>query len=551
MKKKINQTSRILIIIAARGGSKGIPRKNLRLLNGYPLIYYAIKNSLASSYKPDVYLTSEDDEILTIAQKFGAKIHKRPETLSDDLTTLDPVILDAYLTIKKKEIKEYDIVATIQPTSPLLSTRTIDSAIEVFIKDKRVDTLISATDDTHLTWRKVDNKYIPNYKERVNRQLLPNNYKETGSFLLTRSHVISKGTRIGENVSLYEVTDFERIDIDNFEDWNLCEYFLRRKNLLFVVTGYKNVGLGHVYNTLSLADSILNHNVYFLVDEKSNLAYDKIRETNHIVYKQKYGDITKDIFDLKPNVVINDILDTSREYIRKLKSKNMLIINFEDIGEGAKYADLVINAMYPEEKKLPNHYYGKDYFCLKNDFQFSGNKSKVNKEVSNVLVTFGGVDPNNYTLKVVDSIYDYCLKNNIEIHVAAGLGYKKFSSLKNYPGIKIYQNIHYLSELVYKADIVFTSAGRTTFEISSIGIPAIVLCQNEREATHFFASEEFGFINLGLGYNVSRKKIVDTFRWLSENYKKRSQLNKIQRAQKVRNGRDNVLRLINSLIYKK
>ncbi len=331
----------------------------------------------------------------------------------------------------------------------------------------------------------------------------------------------------------------------------MCEYFLKRKNLLFVVTGHKNVGLGHVYNTLSLADSILNHNVYFLVDEKSDLAYNKIKETNHTVYKQKYDDITKDIFSLKPDIVINDILDTKSEYVKKLKSKNLLVINIEDIGKGAGFADLVINAMYPEKRNLPNHYYGKDYFCLKNDFQFSRNKVSVNKKVSNVLITFGGVDPNNYTYKVVDSIYDYCLKNNIEIHIAAGLGYTKFDSFKKYPNAKIYLNIPYLSELVYNADIVFTSAGRTTFEIASIGVPAIVLSQNEREATHFFASEGFGFINLGLGYNVPKKKIIDAFKWLCENYKKRSELSKIQRSQKIRNGRENVLHLINSLIDKK
>ena len=67
----------ILIVIPARGGSKGIPRKNLRLLSGKPLLYYSIKNALNSNYDLDLFVSSEDDEILNTAQKLGAKTHKR------------------------------------------------------------------------------------------------------------------------------------------------------------------------------------------------------------------------------------------------------------------------------------------------------------------------------------------------------------------------------------------------------------------------------------------------------------------------------------------
>jgi CMP-N-acetylneuraminic acid synthetase len=108
----------ILTVIPARGGSKGIPRKNLRLLNGKPLIYYAITNALRSRHITDVYISSDDDEILYLAETFGAKVHKRDPKMADDQTTLDPVIYDTFDYAQKREKKYYDIVVTMQQTRP-------------------------------------------------------------------------------------------------------------------------------------------------------------------------------------------------------------------------------------------------------------------------------------------------------------------------------------------------------------------------------------------------------------------------------------------------
>ena len=119
----------ILVVIPARGGSKGIPRKNLRLLGEKPLLYYSINNALNSKYNLDVFVSSEDDEILNTAQKFGAKIHKRDSNIADDKTTLDPVIYDCYIHTKQAENKDYDLIITMQPTSPLLSSSSLDKAI--------------------------------------------------------------------------------------------------------------------------------------------------------------------------------------------------------------------------------------------------------------------------------------------------------------------------------------------------------------------------------------------------------------------------------------
>jgi CMP-N-acetylneuraminic acid synthetase len=534
---------RVLVVIPARGGSKGIPRKNLRKLGELPLIAYAIRNAKALAFNTDVYVSSEDDEILSIANQLGANCHKRSEELANDQTTLDPVIYEAFQFAKKDKGVSYDLIATLQPTSPLLERSSLEGALDILQKNTSIHTIISAVNDTHLSWSKVDDKYVPNYEKRLNRQELTPNYKETGGFLITRASVISLNNRIGDNVSLYPLSGKESIDIDTFEDWNICEYYLRRKNILFVVTGNKTVGLGHVYNTLVLANEILSHDVTFLVDIDSKLAYNKIKESNYNVLIQEEESIVDDILKISPDVVINDILDTRADYVEKLKQNNFQVINIEDLGEGAKFADLVINAIYPEQRKQLNHYYGPDYFCARDEFLLLPEKI-ITDNVKKVLITFGGVDPSNLTKKTLESIYTYCSEQRIKITVILGLGYDKYYSLPDYSDVEIKKDVKNIALEMYNADICFTSAGRTTYELALVGTPSIVLAQNQRELTHFFADEANGFISLGLGEGVSKHDIESSFISLvNDGSQRRFMFNKMKNNN-IHRGKNKVIQLI-------
>lgn len=539
----------ILAIIPARGGSKGIPRKNLRSLSGNPLIYYSVKNALNSRFNLDVYVSSEDLEVLSIAQKIGAKTYKRSIDDAADVTTLDPVIYNAWQSIQKIEGKEYEIIVTLQPTSPLLKVESLDSAIEKILNSSNVDTIISAVNDTHLTWKQESGLFKPNYKKRVNRQQLPQVFKETGGFLITRSQNISLNNRIGNNVELFTLSDKESIDIDSHADWGLCEYYLKRKKMLFVVSGYQEIGLGHVYNTLLLANDIVEHEVVFLVDDKSQLAFEKISSKNYQVFQQQSVNILDDIKQIEPDVVINDRLDTTADYMQSLKDLDLKVINFEDLGEGAKLADLTINAIYPEDEVIPNHYFGHRYFVLRDEFVLTPAKS-INQNVKKVLLSFGGVDPNNYTHKVLSAIYSYCQESSIEINIVAGFGYQEQGSLIEFNEIQIHQNVSNISDYMHDADVIFTSAGRTTYEIASQTVPAVVLAQNERELTHLFANAEHGFINLGLGTLVDNQKVLETFTHLVESYEKRQYMAQLMSNCDLVSGRTRVIELIKQVINK-
>ncbi|MBC6994118.1 hypothetical protein QWY85_18840 [Neolewinella lacunae] len=540
---------RILIVIPARGGSKGIPRKNLRTLGGKPLLYYTIRMAKGSRHGAEVVVSSEDEEIRMVARKLGAGVIERDPSLSQDATTLDSVIYDATVQAEANCGQPYDLVITAQPTSPLLQTATLDAAIDRMLANPTIDTLISAVDDRHLSWEERDGKLVPAYTARLNRQYLPPRYRETGGFFIARRRVVTPTSRFGAEVAVFAISDRESIDVDTFADWALCEYYLRRKRIALVTAGYPAIGLGHVHNLLAIASGILDHELNFVVDANSQLAFSTIAAYNYPVRMSAPGELVRCLAELAPDVIINDRLDTTAAEMAELKALGVPLINFEDLGPGARYADLVINAMYPEQKVLLNHYFGHRYFCLRPEFLLTGESVVTRPVVQDVLVTFGGVDPNNFTQRVLALILPECRRRGIRVKVILGRGYAARASLKDYTGeIELLDDVRDMAEHMLGADLAFTSAGRTTFETAALGLPTIVLCQNPRETTHFFAGPNYGFINLGLGAEAEDGAILDAFLGLLDSAEQRRHLGELMLAQEIRTGLDRVLQLIKQTI---
>ncbi len=589
---------KIIVIIPARGGSKGIPRKNIRLLANKPLIAYSIETSLKSKYVDKVVVTTDDDEIKFIAEKFGASTIKRSGKLALDDIPLDPVIYDAVKTEEKSCKTIFDFVITVQPTSPLLKTETIDETIEK-LSDNSNDTIISVVDDRHLNWGFDDKekKYYPLYEERVNRQYLPKTFKETGGIFATKREFLSENSRMGENINLIELSPHESIDIDNYEDWWVAERLINKKRVVIKTDATNEIGTGHIYRGLAIASKLPNHEVLFLLDEDKKLGIEIIESynypylthkstKNHInsesdnsnsnnfnsnsnsnidniinsgIFIDNKGDgnynddLMEKIKEYDPDIVINDILNTSYEYISLLKKNNYFVVNFEDIGDGAKVADIVFDALYEHQIPSKNVYSGYKYYILKDEFYFQKQKEiKKHDSVNEILLTFGGTDPNDLTRKTLNAILNS--KYNGIITIILGLGYKDKKGIKKefnkHSNVEIFENVKNISEYMYKADLIFTSAGRTMYEIASIGVPCICLCQNNRELTHTFANAKNGFINLGLGKDINEEKIIGTMENLINNTNIRIEMNKRMLNIDLKHGFENIMNIVKNK-YKK
>jgi CMP-N,N'-diacetyllegionaminic acid synthase len=225
----------ILAFIPARGGSKGIPRKNLTLLNGSPLIQYSIEAAQGSKYINNIFLSSDDPEIINFGKSFGLEVsYKRPAELAADETPMIDTILHGLEWWQKNKGAFPDAVLLLQPTSPLRSTVDIDGAIEFFVASKK-DSLISvhtlsehpleSIETTSDGWRYLSQVSPPPSR----RQDYPNNFFFINGaiYLASTDFIFSRQTLIAENESvIFSISQRNGLDVDNELDLKKAEFYL-------------------------------------------------------------------------------------------------------------------------------------------------------------------------------------------------------------------------------------------------------------------------------------------------------------------------------------
>lgn len=213
-------------IIPARGGSKRLPRKNILDLAGKPLIVWTIEASLKSRYIDKTIVTSDDDEILAISEKYGASVIKRPQELaSDTATTFDAI----KHTIDNME--KYDYIVLLQPTSPLRNEKHIDEAIEL-LEEKNADAVISVCEMEHSPlWSNTlpeDNNMSNFLRDDIKNkrsQDLPTYYRLNGAiYICNINRMIKEKTMfLKDNIYAYKMDRKSSVDIDEEIDFKLAE----------------------------------------------------------------------------------------------------------------------------------------------------------------------------------------------------------------------------------------------------------------------------------------------------------------------------------------
>lgn len=539
--RKECDTMKILAVIPARAGSKGIPNKNIRIVNGKPLIAYCIENALNSKYITDVIITTDSPEIELLAEYYGVRFMRRKKELCEDAVALDSVVYDA--------CKDYDAdyIITLQPTSPTLQYSTLDSAIEYAIYNK-LETVISVVNSPHLAWVEKDGQVVPDYKKRLNRQYLPKRFLEAGAFVISKASVVLENSRIGKVVEVYEISESEAIDIDNFQDLIVAENTLRERKTAIIVNGNNLIGMGHICRMLELSDLFYcKPDIYYdsTITERSSFGNTMYRVTGY----NNLDDLLTYLAEGKYKVIINDILDTDITYINSIKQipTNPYVVNFEDVGEGRQAADLVINALYREEQTVQNIYFGERYYLIPKLFLLY-KPIEIKEKVLKVFICFGGADPANYTEKVL-SIISRSEYSGLHFTVVLGKAksnYRKLQQNNNNSNIRIMYDVKNMPEIMSQNDIGITSRGRICYELASLGIPTIAMSQNKREERHEFASDENGFIYLGI--EVSEELIKKEFdNLIITDACTRKTMQQLMLKHDLKKGRERIKNLIDSL----
>lgn len=222
----------IICIIPARGGSKGIPMKNIVELNKKPLLFYSINSALNSKFISRTIVSTDNPKIAKFAKKFGAEVVKRPKRLASGKLPMEPVIEHVLETLRKKENFYPKIIVVLSNTSPLRTSIHVDEAIKKFLRGN-YDSLTSGFKGIRFMWES-NGKFIwplnNDPKNRPNRQDVKNQYIENGAIHITKYKSFMKNKcRLSGKIGIYEMPEHISFEIDSIYDLKIAEFLLKNK----------------------------------------------------------------------------------------------------------------------------------------------------------------------------------------------------------------------------------------------------------------------------------------------------------------------------------
>lgn len=224
-----------LVVIPARGGSKGIPHKNIKLLNGKPLICYSIDVARQFTTDDNICVTTDDDEIIKVVEEYGLKVpFKRPDYLATDTCGSNEVIQHAYRFFAEKGI-QYDAILLLQPTSPFRKVEFLKEAVALY--DDSIDMVTSVKLSSC-------NPYYDGFEEDADsllkiskgdgtierRQDAPSVWQQNGSiYVINPKSLMEKGMAHFTKIRKYAMSELYSVDIDNPFDWKVAELVINEK----------------------------------------------------------------------------------------------------------------------------------------------------------------------------------------------------------------------------------------------------------------------------------------------------------------------------------
>jgi N-acylneuraminate cytidylyltransferase len=223
---------KIVSIILARGGSKGLPGKNVMNFCGLPLVAWSVLQSKLSNKIDDIFISSDDDKILEICNEYGAQKIKRPKELAQDDSRSEDAIIHALKSINNN----YDYVVMLEPTAPLRKKNDLDDCIRQCTKESWDSGFSSALLEDFLIWKKDQNNNLASvnydYKFQLPRQMREPDYVENGGIYIFKPEIILKNNnRFGGKIGTYLTNFWQSFEIDNKEDWDFVKLVFEKKLL--------------------------------------------------------------------------------------------------------------------------------------------------------------------------------------------------------------------------------------------------------------------------------------------------------------------------------
>lgn len=473
------------VLIPARGGSVGVKRKNLRPFRSDVPMFWEAAALLHGYTHMKVVINTDDDEIASLARIGMYPVYRRPFNLGADHITIGDVVQEyAYE-------HDYPRIIVIQPTSiPLRPAEFVQAVISWRDSVSRNEKYIAFGNPLPKLLSINGRPYPSDSALRVNRQDMSQNV------------LAENGLRLyppGEqdyNRPPDQVEKMEAYDIDTWADLQAARNHFKNERLILRFRASKQHGAGHLFRCLALADECQQFDVTFVpTGDTDEWAYNIVQERGWPmmpatqVKANGYG-----------GVWVNDMLDTQPQDVFAPANKGFRVINLEDLGPGARHADLVVNALYPFSG-LDHEVHGGKWAVLRPEFMVLRYLQREQRDLDlpKVLILFGGTDPSDLTAKTARALDHFPVDH---LRIVVGPGYSGVYGSTVMPGVSVAEHLLW-------ADVVVTSAGRTVYEAAAVGTPAIVMAQNMREATHAHLGPRNGNLYLGMGDTTSKRQISE------------------------------------------
>lgn len=540
---KCNKKMKLVVVVEALHSNYVFGNVLLKKLAGVPLIQRAIEKASELVAANRIIVATNDETISLLA--------RRNQAIVEDVDFEEPVhfwehehLVGLSKTLSAKIDADYFLF--LSPFAPLFNIREINHAIEV-MQSNGANVLVPVRE-------------LPQYElltsldgEAVSKKLEQPLFKMSGAFRIVSCKTSQRDTAHHQFYILRE----DVIEINDHHQWWVCEKLVNRKRIVFNIIGNNIVGLGHVYRSLALAHEITDHEIIFVCNSDQQACIEALGKQGWPLVLSEPDNLTQTIIDQNPDLVINDCLNTERGFVTELKEEGFYTVNFEDLGEGAQFADVTINELYDEPLfQSDNILWGHQYFFVRDEFH-AALKNQSPEQVESVLIAFGGTDQNNFTMRVFELIYDICKKFNIKIYIVVGSGYcyrdELQSKLHNMSesSVEFIDTTGVMSSIMEKVQLAITSNGRTVYELAHMNIPSIVLAHHERENQHKFASMENGFLNLGLFEDTTTPSLLlQEFEKLVIDSDYRKSLSDKMHCFDFSNNKQNVVDIIHQLLQR-
>ena len=483
-----------------------IPDQLVKKLNGRTLIARALDTARSVCPGQDIFVLTDSQEISLICERASVNFRFNQAVRFKSLD----IVSEMHETLEELA-QSYTHCLIYRPSCPLLTWVDLESCWKEYQKSQ-ADALITVKNVQQRLWNIRQGNLEKLLEAKENSYVV-----ESRAVIILRLNLLSLWGSKAPKIKIYPYFLDERgIEILGYQDWWICERLLNLRKIVFVVAGFPAIGMGHVFRALMLAHEITDHKIMFVCTSASELAVENIARRDYPLVRQGAEDLATTVLNLRPDLVINDFLNTPKDYMEELKRHGVKCVNFEDDGEGANLADLVINALYENCPGNAQMHNGAGYFCLRDEF-LEAKRNPLRDHVQTLLITFGGTDQYNCTKRVLNLVEPFCRPLGISIRIVVGPGYAHLDDMLEHiqnlanPQIHFTYATNVMSQMMEGADLAICSAGRTVYELCHMRIPGLVLAHHEREARHTFARAKHGFAFLGLMQKVTDSQIRRVF----------------------------------------